>query len=617
MAKKCSKHASPVAAAGSSRSILVTLDEDALVEVLRAAKAAGVLQALASSSKQLCSLARSRVPLHLKVHTHEDHTQALLALGPTNHGTPPFSACTRLYVAAGDLSGCLMAVCILNTAQQWTALVHLELWLDQPEEQLQLEPPFDYCAAAMLSGVPALKQLRSLELNLPDLRAASAGHIGQAVQLTALTVQLLRPDFTLAASDLGALSRLRDLKELVLKDTPMVQPAAGPEGPFCFPSSLTYLMLADDEVTDPNAATMAYCLTHLPGCPQLQHLELAYGNQQHPSAHPEAVVALLAQHQPQLRMLKVWCDGYHEGQDWDLPVEGLADATGAVPHEWHPSDTLAALTGLECLVGTHMLSVHDTAEWQHLASLTALTKLACLQAGCAPPQLPGVALAVLELKDCWVELDGRDLGRLLLACPVLQRATILIRPWEDNGTPRGQMGGPAEGARLALHPSLQSLRLQDCHKWGVAAPVQFAALAPVLGGVSDLFLENWRPSSRGQRNGGLPDLSPCKALTALVFTCLANQHEVAADTVPQEQEDFLSMVAPLVQLQRLEVHSAPRVNARLALVLQPMLPQLKHLKLWACGVQLPLSAGSPQQQQQEEVLGKVRQLLRPGLLLVC
>jgi hypothetical protein len=46
---------------------LAVLDETALVEVLRAAKAARVLGLLCSSSSYLCTLARSRVPVRLEV----------------------------------------------------------------------------------------------------------------------------------------------------------------------------------------------------------------------------------------------------------------------------------------------------------------------------------------------------------------------------------------------------------------------------------------------------------------------------------------------------------------------------------------------------------------------
>jgi len=83
-----------------------------------------------------------------------------------------------------------------------------------------------------------------------------------------------------------------------------------------------------------------------------------------------------------------------------------------------------------------------------------------------------------------------------------------------------------------------------------------------------------------------------------------------------EQEDFLLMLQPLVQLRCLEVTGAPRLNARVALVLQPRLPRLQKLRLWFCGRQAPLAAaGAGQQQQEAEILGKVKELLG-GLELV-
>jgi hypothetical protein len=83
-----------------------------------------------------------------------------------------------------------------------------------------------------------------------------------------------------------------------------------------------------------------------------------------------------------------------------------------------------------------------------------------------------------------------------------------------------------------------------------------------------------------------------------------------------EQEDFLAMLAPLVQLRRLEVEYAARLNARVAVPLQHMLPQLQVLTLQHCGRELPMAPAHYPRERQEELLGKVRQLLRPGLQLV-
>jgi hypothetical protein len=152
------------------------------------------------------------------------------------------------------------------------------------------------------------------------------------------------------------------------------------------------------------------------------------------------------------------------------------------------------------------------------------------------------------------------------------------------------------------------------------AAAEFAALVPVVSGVVDLTLLHWP-----RWGGGLPDLSACKALTAVELSRWEGWRENSH--VGTGQEDFLSMVAPLVQLQRLVVCRMPWLNARVASWLQHMLPQLQLVQLIACGRLLPAApagqgqqAAQQQQQQAEEeeqrereVLQQVRQLLRPGL----
>jgi hypothetical protein len=85
------------------------------------------------------------------------------------------------------------------------------------------------------------------------------------------------------------------------------------------------------------------------------------------------------------------------------------------------------------------------------------------------------------------------------------------------------------------------------------------------------------------------------------------------------------MCSTLVQLQHVVLFHAPRVNARVALALQPVLPRLQLIQLVGCGKEVPLtSAGSQQQQQrkpkqqqkqQQQALNKVKQRLRRGLTL--
>jgi hypothetical protein len=84
-----------------------------------------------------------------------------------------------------------------------------------------------------------------------------------------------------------------------------------------------------------------------------------------------------------------------------------------------------------------------------------------------------------------------------------------------------------------------------------------------------------------------------------------------------EQEEYLSMLAPLQQLRMLRLQFAKRVNARIVLVLQLTLPQLRRVELSCCGSQLPLLPEGSEQQQHQQALERVKQLLRPGLVLVA
>jgi hypothetical protein len=76
-----------------SSSILLALDEDALVEVLCAAKAARTLSDFASCSRRLCTLARSRLPLRLRI---DSVKSAAMVLQSMSMGLPPFTGCTTL-----------------------------------------------------------------------------------------------------------------------------------------------------------------------------------------------------------------------------------------------------------------------------------------------------------------------------------------------------------------------------------------------------------------------------------------------------------------------------------------------------------------------------------------
>jgi hypothetical protein len=400
---------------------------------------------------------------------------------------------------------------------------------------------------------------------------------------------------------------MTNLVELVLAAAP-VPPAAGAEGPFCFPSSLTRLSIRPGQIgTRPYPEATAWYLTHLPGCLNLQKLELWYHKQEHPSTHPSAVVAVLAQHNTRLRVLSFRSDYGPEGVTWDAQVPGLPAAAAPVDREWHPDASLASLRGLECLHGGAYLCVHDKPAWQYLAQLAALSQLSAAKVTFVPSPSAGLTLSVLELKHCLLRLGGQGIGRLLLACPHLLQAHVVVEE------PPTAAALPDAVPRLARHPSLKSLELWGCSSWGEAAPTHFAALAPVLADVSLLDLVTWPSSATSQPRGNLPDLSPCTALQWLSLDC--QQVPPGGPGVLPEQEDFLAMLAPLVQLRHVEVCDAPRLTFRVALVLQHMLPQLQELTLCDCGKEVPLAAATDRRQGYEEVLGKVKLLLRPGLQL--
>jgi hypothetical protein len=629
MAKARRKRAAVVVQGGPASSFQ-SLDDNALVQVLLAARAAGELARWASLSKHLCSLARSRLPVELWISTQQ---QAGLVIRSRAYGRPPFSGCTRLYLAADGLGMCCLAGGVLDAAQQWPALEELQLEIhsdfsqqqqqDDEEEETDEEDghaAMEHFAATLLMHVPPMQQLRRLTLYIPALGACSAHVVLQLTQLTSLRLEASTtpqppPAAAAAAADLCAMSRLTHLEELHLHWALAPHLPAGPEGPFCFPSSLVVLELSSSGHATPQP--MAAWLAHLPGCPQLQSLKLEYGPQQHASAHPSHVARLLARHHTQLRTLAVMA---HYVPEWGAAVAGLADVEAPMGGDWRPDASLAALKSLQSLHGS-FLCVDCEADWQHLAQLTALTRLCGALFRYAPPLQDGTPLRLLHLECGRACLGGRAVGCLLMACTMLERAALTI-----CGILPAQ--APAGAAALPSHPTLRNLDLKQCYVWGdaAAAVAEFAALAPALRGLQNLDLSQWPAPSVGG-SPALPDLSPCTALASLVFRCAASLEGPAAP----HQVDFLSMVTPLVQLQRLEVHETPWVNPQVVLMLQHMLPQLRWILMVSCGWVSSVGPGGPgqqqpQQQQQEEeaaglveereVLLKLKRLLRPGLDLV-
>jgi hypothetical protein len=323
--------------------------------------------------------------------------------------------------------------------------------------------------------------------------------------------------------------------------------------------------------------------------------------EQHARTRPNAVVALLAQHNQQLTSLRFISYTSLRGAH----VAGLPDAAGPDSREWHPDGNLAALPLLEEL-HADSLCLSGQADWQVLAQMRALTRLEWAHVGCQPP--PGVSLALVEMHSMSISCTGHALGVALSACPGLQHAgfTTVADPLP--------VSEPAACIRLGSHPRLKQFKL-DYESSSLPAP-HFAEVAPVLGGVSHLDLE-WEACSSSATGSGLPDLSMCTALTGLEFTVYeVGPHQLLAQ--PQ-MEDHLLMLAPLLQLQRLVMWFVKGWTPRDVLVLQHMLPQLQHVELSSCGKLVPVADGDPEAQQQmqgeEQVLAKVQRLLRPGLHL--
>jgi hypothetical protein len=210
------------ARSANSLGILSHLHEDAVVEVLRAALDAKSLSALASTSRQLCSLARGRVPVLLLIQTTWARQVVLLSHA---RGRPPFSSATMLTMVAKDPAECLLAGGVLIAAQQWLAMQHLNLVVALQPERLPPGHSLDLCTGPLLSALPALQQLRCLVLRVPFLGPCSAGTIGQLVQLTRLELELRDTEAAAAdvRVDLGSWSRLTKLKELELNEVPAVQ----------------------------------------------------------------------------------------------------------------------------------------------------------------------------------------------------------------------------------------------------------------------------------------------------------------------------------------------------------------------------------------------------------
>jgi hypothetical protein len=570
--------------AADSTSIHLHLDDDGVEALLHATDAVETLRSLATADRRFCGLARSRMPLVLQV---EDSEQALMLLRTQAAGKLPFSGCNKLFLQGLGSSDCLLVANIISKVQQWPALEHMGLHL-RPDQQVS-SLCLDQCISGALVGLPALKRLRRLRLSQAVFGAGCAHYLGQMQQLTALEMSLGESPGT-AAADLSALAYMTNLVELSIGEPPAVQPAVGATG-CCLPSSL--LRLKRDG-WEGDGHHMSW-FSHLAGCPYLQHMVLGYNEQQqHCSGYPSALVQQLAQTNRQLRTLELLPRAYFAGAPPAAP-----------PPEWRLDSSLAALSRLASLEADGMLCVREQGEWQHLAQLTALSKLSGFHVLCWPGE--DCTLAAVHTLEVTTHVGGQDLGRLLLACPQLQTAVVLAcQPPHPVLT--------SAGAPLSRHPCLRTLNFSLEYDYeAAAAPGMWVELAPVLGGVSELEVHKWPGNSSSYAGTTLPDLSPCTSVTSLLFDCSWGE---GGPATPQ-QVDFMAMLAPLVQLQRLEVQDAPGLNATAACTLQFMLPQLQWLKLYLCGDLVPELAHGPEvpPEAEHQVLARVKQLLRPGLVL--
>jgi hypothetical protein len=505
-------------------------------------------------------------------------------------GLPPFSACTQMSVHANDLTSCRLLGQALRATQQWTALQKLHIILE-------CDSSAGEAMGSVLSVVAGMQQLRQLEVHAPNLDASNAVHIQQYTQLTSLTIAPQQTAAADASPGWWDLSGLSSLVALSFQGVPAVQAAAGETGSFHLPNNLRELTMVSWSETDPSA--MAGWVTHLPGCPQLQQLRLVYNRMHDSDISAPRLMRLLLQHNKQLRSLSL-CE--RQSRFGQLQP----DAMDPEQQFWPPGADLGSVKELKELSSSE-LCVRSGADWQHLAQLPGLTSLGSVQLFWAPPLDAGTSLQVLQLSGCHMHVGSRKWGRLLLACPLLKRASLNVHP----------LAGPDSAAdeRLAPHPTLEGLTLRWQGPWEepAATAAEFAVLAPVVCRVSSLQLSGW-PQGSSRRAVVMPDLSACTGLTGLYFEVIRYPGHV-----PQvEQEDILSMVAPLVQLRCLGVHEAERLDARLALVAQHMLPQLEVLHgCRGCDMPRPHpmysgrapAVGGPH----DTAMERLRQLLRPGM----
>jgi hypothetical protein len=545
------------ASSAASTDSFDVLDEDCAVEVLHAAKAAGTLGALATSSRHVCSLARSKVPVKLRVVDHAH--AALCARGLARQGLA-FSGCTQLGVEVETEDALDSVASILSTAQQYPALQQLQLKLTKP---LYGEGPgqgnlvaagssqqslmgVDQRLGGVFSALPGLQQVQSMELAPWKMSPGIADVIRMLVQLTRLQldVETFSPAIRLSAP---ALRPFTNLVDLYVHNPPPLQPPAA-AGPADLPSSVTRLTISSSARDTPQP--QGSWLAHLYGCPQLQDLTVKCTGYVDDSAHPKRVMRLLGRHNRQVRSFR-WQHSPGESGSRFVTDRRMRSRFMTLGESW-----AAAPPRLEQLAVTKLLIEKE--DWPHPAALQSLTQLVGAHFRCVPVLPAGASLRLLELLDCTVCFGGYDVAQVLMACPLLERASFAATTafWARTVEPTSGHVDP--------HPCLKVFDLSP-YSWGDIASSEFSVLAPALAGVADLSLDGWPPLC-----SVLPDLSQCTAVTAL---------SIRSPPPSWSQEGLMSMVAPLVHLQRLKVVDAPQLSAEMAVVLQQTLPKLKQLDL--------------------------------------
>jgi hypothetical protein len=583
---------------------LLSLCDDELVFVVRAAHAVKTLTALASTCSRLCALARSRVPVKLRL---QDAPSARLLLRLASSGRPQFSSCEALEAVAKDAGACCQVPGVLVVAAGLANLRALDLTVSPPpsvaaaaavdddDTGLELFDEISCGVAGLLAPMQwrqhGFQQLQQLKLEVPALGACGATFVGGLKQLTSLQLKQGRGwQVNIAPPDLSFLEGMVKLVELEVHSTSEPMSLAAAAGPFRLPRSLQRLQLANS-----SHVQTAEWLEHLPECPQLTQLHLtADTDEDEVPFHPAAMLELAASHTPGLRRL-VWRA---------VPSQFTAPAPLDQNTLWEqplPLEAVSALTALQHLDPGGFLAIHSAVDWEALGSLTSVTSLDGFVVYQAPPQ-QWQNMHVKQLGAALEDVSGREAVQLLQAFPAAQSIRLQARssgriPGDTEGAGSGEQGVPR-----AL-TNLTSLQLDyDFSQWqGDPPAVHAAPLLAVATGVVELSLRScgwaWEGSCQ------LPDLSGCTAVTRLLADAY-NEQVLAKDVV--------AMVQPLAPTLRvLELQWMECIPPQAATALQDVLPHLEHVHFNRCR---KMSA-DPAAGTEEEQLARLRQQLRPGLRL--